>query len=134
MTVPTAWPQVAAFMALFDPLPFDVHLGKAPDGAAPPYAAVYPDPGAIEAISLAAPDEGLVVYAWIHAVGEGPEQALVTMGLIANAIVGQQPSVTGRSLWRIWQEPSPPPLTRDDDVTSPLYLARAEFGIRSEPA
>jgi hypothetical protein len=132
MTLATALPHVQAFQGLLTSLSFTTYLGGHPTTAADDhYAVLYPDPGAVEQTSLT-PDEGWVGYISVHGVGVGPEQALWVIDQIRSAVVGQTPTVTGRHVWRIWQEQSPPPLIRDDDKTPPLYVAYSEFGMRSD--
>lgn len=94
---------------------------------------LYPDPGADESSSLV-PWQDVVVFIPLHAIGTGPEQALGVMDRVRSILTGAQPAVTGRSVHPMWQETSPRPLERDDDVSPPLYYSFAEYGIRSSPA
>lgn len=131
MAVATALPHVQAFMTILDALPWDAYLGEAPDNATVPYVVVYPDSGTPETTSLV-PDEGFVGFLSLHGIGEGPDQAIRAIDRARTLLVGAQPSVSGRYVWRIWQEPGSPPISRDDDVQPPLFVAFAEFGMRSE--
>lgn len=133
MALATAQPHVAAFQGLLTGLAFPTYLGGAPKDAPARYAVLYPDPGAIEQTSLV-PDEGFVGFISVHGVDIGADGALLVIDQIRSSVVGQQPSVTGRHVWRIWQEQAPPPVARDNDVTPALYTAYSEFGIRSSPA
>jgi hypothetical protein len=107
------------------------YLGKR-DGDAP-CVVIYPDPGMDESSSLI-PNQDVVVYVPLHAIGLGPEQALWLMDKVRARLSRATPVVTGRSVHPMWQEQAPRPLDRDDDVQPPLYSSFAEYGIRSSPA
>lgn len=102
-------------------------------GGALPCVVLYPDPGTDETSSLI-PNEDVVVFIPLHAVGEGPEQVLVLMDKVRARLSRAMPSISGRSVHPMWQEQGPAPLQRDDDVQPPLYTSFAEYGIRSSPA
>lgn len=102
-------------------------------GATIPCVVLYPDPGADESSSLL-PNQDVVVFIPLHAVGEGPEQALWVMDKTRARLSLAQPTVTGRNVHPMWQEQAPTPLQRDDSVQPPLYTSFAEYGIRSSPA
>lgn len=131
MALATAQPHVAAFQGLLTGLAFPTYLGGAPSDAPARYAVLYPDAGAIEQTSLV-PDQGFVGFISVHGIDIGADGALLVIDQIRSAVVGQQPSVSGRHVWRIWQEQSPPPVNRDDEVTPPKFSAYCEFGMRSD--
>lgn len=106
------------------------YLGRR--GGDAPCVVVYADPGQDESSSLI-PNEDVVVYLPLHAIGTGPEQALWLADKVRARLSRATPSVTGRSVHPMWQEQAAP-LLRDDDVTPPLYVAFAEYAIRSSPA
>lgn len=129
-------PHIKAVLDLLNgslPANCTAYLGGAAHDATPPYVVLYPDPGEIEQLSMLL-DEGLRISLPLHAVGSGPEQALWALDHARTVLIRATPTVTGRVLLPIWQETSPPPLIRDDDVKPPVYVAYAEFGVRSEPA
>jgi len=99
----------------------------------PPCVVLYPDPGADETSSLI-PNQDVVVFIPLHAVGVGPEQALWVMDKVRARLSFAKPTVTGRNVHPMWQEQAPTPLQRDDDVQPPLFTSFAEYGIRSSPA
>lgn len=107
------------------------YLGKR-DGD-PPCVVLYPDPGMDETSSLI-PNQDVVVFIPLHAIGVGPEQALWLMDKVRARLTRATPAVSGRSVHPMWQEQGPSPLHRDDDIQPPLYTSFAEYGIRSSPA
>ncbi|HWU21555.1 MAG TPA: hypothetical protein VN088_08520 [Nocardioides sp.] len=126
-----ALPHVQAVLDLLNGAGVTAYLGKR--GDVTPCVVLYPDAGTAESSSLT-PNEDLVVYIPLHAVGAGPEQALWVMDKARAALTFAQPAVTGRYVHPMWQEQGPTPLQRDDDVQPPLFTSFAEFGIRSQPA
>lgn len=102
-------------------------------GGPAPCVVLYPDAGSDETSSLI-PNEDVVVFIPLHAVGTGPEQALWVMDKVRAALTFAQPAVTGRFVHPMWQEQSPSPLQRDDGTQPPLFTSFAEYGIRSSPA
>lgn len=117
------------------------HLNGDPDITAylgerdgdPPCVVLYPDPGMDETSSLI-PNQDVVVFIPLHAIGVGPEQALWLMDKVRARLTRATPAVSGRSVHPMWQEQGPSPLQRDDDIQPPLYTSFAEYGIRSSPA
>lgn len=69
----------------------------------------------------------------VTAVGTGAEQALAIADLARAALLGTRPVVAGRSVWPLWQTAAQPVL-RDDTVNPPLYVATAQYAIKSNPA
>lgn len=140
MALATALPHVQAFMALLDaglPANCSARLGSRGDALLDKTHSVvvaYPDAGAIASTTLAATNDGFTGYIPLHGVGVGPEQALWAIGEAQKALIGSQPDVTGRFVWRIWQEQGPSPIARDDDLQPALYSSMCEFGLRSTPA
>lgn len=127
-----SWPHVEAVLNLLNDTPnLTAYLGKRGDTM--PCVVLYPDPGADETSSLI-PNEDVVVFIPLHAVGTGPEQALWLMDKVRAALTFATPAVTGRSVHPMWQEQAPSPLVRDDGEQPPLYTSFAEYGIRSSPA
>lgn len=108
------------------------YFGKRPSGVTK-CVVLYPDPGADESSSLI-PNEDVVVFIPLHAVGEGPEQVLWVMDKVRARLTFAKPAVAGRSVHPMWQEQGPSPLQRDDEISPPLYTSMAEYGIRSSPA
>lgn len=102
-------------------------------GGPAPCVVLYPDPGADESSSLI-PNEDVVVFIPLHAVGTGAEQSLWVMDKVRARLSFARPPVTGRSVHPMWQEQGPTPLQRDDTIQPPLFTSFAEYGIRSSPA
>lgn len=69
----------------------------------------------------------------LTAVGTGPEQALAYADAARIALLGTTPTVAGRVLYPPWQTGAQP-VTRDDTVQPPLFIATAQYAIKSNPA
>lgn len=69
----------------------------------------------------------------VTAVGTGPEQALAYADAARVALLGTPPAVAGRAVWPLWQTGSQP-VQRDDTVQPPLWIATAQYAIKSTPA
>lgn len=135
MSIPEAEPHIAALKTVLEAaLTFPVGLAHKPDGAATPYVVLYPDPAAATSASLCDDRETLTLFTIVHGIGEGPEQAIWALDQTRTALLTQTPTVTGRAIRRMWQTTNPAPARRDDDVSPPLWITVAEFGMRSSPA
>lgn len=75
----------------------------------------------------------LLVPIQLTAVGEGPEQAAAYADAARSALLGASLTVTGRKVWPAWPTASQPVL-RDDTVQPPLWIATAQYAIKSTPA
>lgn len=70
----------------------------------------------------------------VTAVGEGPEQALAIADVVRVALLATPPpSVAGRAVWPLWQTAAQP-VQRDDTIQPPLWIATAQYVIKSNPA
>lgn len=69
----------------------------------------------------------------LTAVGTGPEQATAYADAARAALLGAVLIVPGRSVWPAWQTGSQP-VRRDDTVQPPLWIATAQYMIKSNPA
>lgn len=69
----------------------------------------------------------------ITAVATGPEQAQAYTDAARAALLTAQITVTGRQVWPAWQS-GEQPVTRDDTVNPPLWIATAQYSIKSTPA
>jgi hypothetical protein len=74
------------------------------------------------------------VLVQVAAIGVGPEQATAyaddVQGLL---LTDTPPAVAGRAVWRI-QFVASQPVERDDTVMPPLWVATAQYLIKSNPA
>lgn len=134
--IPEAEPHVRALKArLVAGLPASVKVGvgQAPAGV-PPLVVLYPDPGDVHSARLVGRWERITLFVTVHAIGTGPEQAWWAMDRARAVILAAPPVVAARHVHRPTQMPGSPPITRDDDVSPPLFLAVAEFELRSDPA
>lgn len=136
MTVPEAEPHVAAVVAKLQtsvPASLGVALGVGP-AKNPPYLAIYPDPGDIEDARLSGDRSKLTIHFMIHAIGAGPQQAQWALDKARLALLGDPPLVAGRRTHRMTQTLGSVPITRDDSVQPPLWIALAEFRLMSQAA
>jgi hypothetical protein len=131
VTAPATLPHVDAVLAALAGAQLVAQLGVAPPGQAPPYVAVYPDPGRSVPGSLADPLSYYQGTVQLTCVGETAEQALNVCDR-ARAAMGVALAVVGRSGWRP-EELGGQPVQRDDDVTPPLYYAVVQYRLRSTP-
>lgn len=69
----------------------------------------------------------------LTAVGTGPEQAAAYADAARAALLTATLAVDGRAVWPAWQTGSQP-VTRDDSVQPPLWIATAQYAIKSNPA
>lgn len=116
------------------PASVGVGLGRAPQGRPPPYVVQYPDPGDVQAARLDGQRQHITLHIIVHAIGVGPEQASWCADHARLVLLGAPPVVAGRKVHRLTQDPAPPPMSRDDDVSPPLYLQVVEYELRSDPA
>lgn len=131
MTAPATLPHIDAVLAALAGASLTACLGVAPAGQAPPYIAVYPDPGRSVPGSLADPLSNYQGMVQLTCVGQTAEQAL-SYSDRARAALSVPLAVDGRSGWRP-EELGGPPVQRDDDVTPPLYYAAVQYRLRSTP-
>jgi len=75
----------------------------------------------------------LTVTVQLTAVGTGPEQATAYADAARAALLTSTLAVTGRVCWPAWQLADQPVL-RDDTVQPPLWIATAQYSIKSNPA
>lgn len=69
----------------------------------------------------------------LTAVATGPEQALAYADAARIALLTGTLAVSGRAVWPPWQTGAQP-VVRDDTVQPPLYIATAQYAIKSNPA
>ncbi|PYC83451.1 hypothetical protein C7C46_08955 [Streptomyces tateyamensis] len=131
MSTPAVLPHVDAVTAVLTTAQLTVYLGGAPQGVAPPYVVLYPDPGTPAPASLADDRTRFVGVLQATAVGATAEQALNVMDRCQQALSAPL-QVTGRTSWRP-QALDGQPVRRDDDVTPPVFYAVARWRLRSMP-
>lgn len=135
--LPEAEPHVLALLALLAtglPPSITAAVGRAPLESAPPYVVLYPDAGDVVSARLAERHRRITVHVIVHAIGSGPEQAVWAGDKARAVLLGPAPAVAGRHTYPLVQTPGMPPLSRDDDVSPPLYMAVTEYEMRSDPA
>ncbi|MGE7432760.1 hypothetical protein [Kitasatospora sp. NPDC001175] len=131
MPTPAVLPHIDAVTASLAAAQLTVYLGGAPQGAAPPYAVLYPDAGMPVRASLADDRTTFVGIVQVTAVGATAEQALSVMDR-ARAALDAPLQVAGRVSYRP-EALEGTPVQRDDDVTPPVYYSAARWRLRSIP-
>jgi hypothetical protein len=70
----------------------------------------------------------------VTAVGAVPEEAMYIADAARTALLSTPPpAVSGRAVWPLWQSAAQP-VQRDDTVQPALYIATAQYVIKSTPA
>lgn len=113
------------------PVPIKAYLGTRPDDDQT-CVVVHSAPGTPSG-PLGDRFADLTITVQLTAVGTGPEQALAYADAAAAALLGTIPMVPGRWVWPPWFLGSQP-VVRDDTVNPPLYVATAQYAIKSNPA
>jgi hypothetical protein len=132
MAVPQALPHIDAVTTALTAAQLTAYLGGAPQGVTPPYIVLYPSPGAPVRASLADDRVNWQSVVQLTCVGATAEQAL-NVADRARAALDPPLAVAGRTGWRP-EALDGQPVTRDDDVTPPVYYAVARWRLRSTPS
>lgn len=132
-------PHMTAVVAVVDtalqalPTARHAYLGKRPD-LDTICAVIHGAPGEPSG-SLGDRHSDLQIEFQVTAVGEGPEQALYIADAARAALLATPPpAVAGRSVMPLWQAGPPQPVQRDDAVQPALWIATAQYVIKSTPA
>ncbi|RRQ81561.1 hypothetical protein [Streptomyces griseofuscus] len=135
MTPPAALPHVDAVTAALQDAGLTVYLGGAPPGISPtatePFVVLYPDPGRVQAASLADDRTSFSGVVQLTCVGLTAEQVM-SVSDRAIAAMSVVLTVTGRDSWRP-ESLDGLPVQRDDDVVPPVYYAPSRYRLRSIP-
>lgn len=128
-----AQPHIAAVVAMLDAaLSINVYVGRREDNDTT-CVIVRGSPNAPFG-SLGDRYSDASVLFQVTAVGVGEEQATAFADEVQAALLTDaRPSVPGRVAWPIQFVASQFP-TRDDSVMPPLYMATAQYAIKSNPA
>lgn len=110
-----------------------VYSGGADPTAGVPYVVLYADPGWPDG-TLGDRHRWLLLGFQVTAVGSSVQQAQWASDWARTVLLTMQPTVPGRIVHPLWQQEGPPPVTRDDDVSPPLYYQPALYQMRSVPA
>lgn len=113
------------------PTPRHAYNGTRPD-ADTICAVIYGSPGQASG-PLGDRNADLQIDFQVTAVGTGPEQALYIADACKAALLTAPPSVAGRAVWPLWQTAAQP-VQRDDTVQPALWIATAQYAIKSNPA
>lgn len=134
--IPEAEPHVAALLDTLRvnvPSNLTVTLSVAPDDYKTPYVVVHPDPGSVSHARLCGGNNRIAIHFTLHGVGSGPEQALWAGDKARKALLNNRPAVSGRNVYPIVQDGTPPPMRPDRDVDPPVFIDVSEFLFRSDP-
>lgn len=135
-----AEPHVRAVVELLDaglqalPVPAPIHAYNGErKGGDRRCVVVYGDPGQPSG-SLGDRYSDIQITLQVTAVGEGPEQAAAYADdARALLLTDTPPAVAGRHVLPLWQI-AQQPVRRDDKVMPPLWIATAQYAIKSTPA
>lgn len=133
-----ALPHIQAVVATLDTAlqllttPIHAYLGTRPD-ADTTCVVVHGIPGQVSG-SLGDRYADIQLDFQVTAVGTGPEQAQDYADAARRALLAvPPPAVAGRAVWPLWQTAAQPAV-RDDTVNPPLWIATAQYVIKSNPA
>lgn len=136
-TIPEAEPHIRAVQAVLEaalqllPTPIHAKIGQR-DDAETKVVVIHGSPGDLSG-SLGDRFSDIVIPIQLTAVGEGPEQVSAYADAARSALLGASLTVTGRKIWPAWPTASQQVL-RDDTVQPPLWIATAQYAIKSTPA
>lgn len=94
---------------------------------------IHGSPGDIAPGSLGDLFSDLVIQIQLTAVGTGPEQASAYADAARKVLLTTPLVVAGRQVW-IPRQTGSQPVQRDDEVQPPLWIATAQYEIKSTPA
>lgn len=139
MTAPaSAEPHVRAVQAVLEaalqllPTPIHAKIGSRDDDETN-VVVIHGSVGDIAPGSLGDIYSDLTIPIQLTAVGEGEEQATAYADAARAALLTASLTVAGREVWRPRQAASQP-VQRDDTVQPPLWIATAQYEIKSTPA
>ncbi|MGA5635079.1 hypothetical protein [Streptomyces lydicamycinicus] len=130
-TVPDLGPHLDAVVGALEGAGLAVGQGGAPSPvpANKRYAVLYFDPGTVGRESLADRRTDLAVLFQVTCVGPTAEQCLWVAQQVRRALYGRL-AVDGRAAFRP-EELGGPPLSRDDDVSPPLFFLPVQYRLNS---
>ena len=139
MTAPAlSQPHIAAVLLAVDaalqalPTPRHAYNAKRPDEDTA-CAVIYGPPGDVSG-PLGDRFADLQLDFQVTAVGTGPDQALYIADAARAALLATPPpAVAGRAVWPLWQTAAQL-VQRDDTVQPALYIATAQYVMKSNPA
>jgi hypothetical protein len=138
MTAPaSAEPHIRAVQAVLQaalqqlPTPINAYIGSRPD-ADTNCVVIHGSPGDPSG-PLGDRFADISIPIQLTAVGAGPEQATAYADAARAALLTSPLVVVGRAVWPPWQTASQP-TSRDDTVQPPLWIATAQYAIKSNPA
>lgn len=113
------------------PTPIHAYIGRRPD-ADTTCVVIHGSAGDLSG-SLGDRFADLAIPIQLTAVGEGEQQALAYADAARAALLTVPLAVDGRTVQPPWQSASQPAL-RDEEVNPPLWIATAQYVIKSTPA
>ncbi|MFF4417092.1 hypothetical protein ACFYY8_31615 [Streptosporangium sp. NPDC001559] len=135
MTTPLASkPLVEAIVVLLQagvPSGCAVYWAGAPQGAAVPYAVIYPDSGTKSGFHRNLLNDGPDELRYqVTSVGASPGQAQLIADKVALTLLTTIPDVPGRRVWPTIEEGSQ--VVRREDESDALWIATAQYLSRSD--
>lgn len=125
--------HAGAVVALLQGAGLTVYDARVPDSPTLPYVVLYAEPGLLQRSALAATSGWLDWPFQVTAVGKERSQAAWAAQKARAALVDVAPTVTGRTCSPILQDSSQP-ITRDDDITPPVFYVAAGYRLLSVPS
>ena len=98
-----------------------------------PYAVLYPLPGGTTDGSIAEPDDDAETWYQVTGVGASREQAETVADITRAALVGARPTLTGRTVDRIWCELLGG-ARRDGTAEPPVWITTDRFVVATTPS
>lgn len=136
MAAPAILPHLDAVKAALEVASLTVYVGGIPASsgwtAPDKFCVLYPDPGMAVSESLADERTDFDSTMQITCVGGDVERVLWVADRVRTALAGPL-TVEGRNCWPP-KDLGGPPVSRDDDVTPPLYFVPVQYRICSTPA
>lgn len=99
-----------------------------------PYVIVQPLPGGTFDGPLGCPDDDASLIWQVTCVGATRAQCEATADRVNSILVGQELTVTGRLIYRVWADMAGGGARRDDEVQPPVFIATPRYRVESTPA
>ncbi len=131
--VQTARPVLTAARGRLTDAGVTVHDGgSVPAAAPPPYAVWWPEPGDVDAASLAEVSGGLLCVFTVTAAGTSADQAMWWADRCRGLLLDEPLTAPGRATAHVLQL-SAAPVRPDYDMNPPVWAAPLTYRVRSVP-
>ncbi|HEY8544681.1 MAG TPA: hypothetical protein VIL36_06525 [Acidimicrobiales bacterium] len=98
-----------------------------------PYGIVIPLTGGIFDGTLGCPDDDASLIWQVTCVGATRSQCEATVDRVNVILIGQQLTVPGRHISRVWADMAGGGARRDDTVQPPVFIATPRYRVESTP-